>query len=496
METFLIKALQLIVALSLLVIIHEFGHYLTARILGVKVNRFYMFFNPWFSLLKWRPDAGKLDVIAWTTQKRTPNPAFPDDRDKDEVEEIPHQLLSITTGPPRSAINSRGQASWRATLYGLGWLPFGGYCALDGMVDETTKEKDLPAEPQPWEFRSKAAWKRFVIMAAGVVFNFLLAVVIYAGIALHWGDKAVRIDQAYEGFDFAPEMVEAGFRTGDVLLTVNGEAPGAKNQNVVWDMVQPGARVAVLRDHRDTVEITIPSTLLETMASRKDAPLSLRIPVVVQEPQMGGAAEKAGILPGDRVVKVGNDTTPSYTEFYPALEAHKGTTASVSVLRGEQLVTMPVEISDGGKLGIMLTPVQDIYPVETVSYSFFPAIGRGAEMGVTQLTTYVSSLKLLFTKDGAKQVGGFGTIGSMFPNEWNWYMFWQITAFLSVILAFMNIIPIPGLDGGYIMFLFWEIITGRKVPDKYLEWANMIGFSFLIVLMVMANLNDVIRMLF
>lgn len=496
METFAIKALQLIVALSLLVIIHELGHYLLARILGVKVNRFYLFFNPWFSILKYHPDEGKLDIIAWTTEKRTPDPDAPDDRKKDRVEEVPHQWLKINCGKPHPTTDSKGRPTWAATLYGMGWLPLGGYCALDGMVDETTSADELSSEPQPHEFRAKPAWKRFLIMVAGVTFNFILAIVIYAGIAIHWGDKVVRIDRAYEGMDYAEELKSAGFRTGDMILTVDGRAPEARNTDFAWDMVQPGAQVRVLRGHTDTVTITMPSDMLERVASLKTSPMTLRIPVVVNEPQAGGAAADAGILAGDRIVKVGNDTTPSYTEFYPALTAHAGQETPVTVLRDGKQLTMDVKVSEGGKLGVMLKPVSDIYDIETVTYGLFGGIARGAQMGISQLSNYVSSMKILFTKEGASQVGGFGTIGGLFPDRWNWLMFWEITAFLSVILAFMNIIPIPGLDGGYIMFLLWEIITDRKVPEKYLETANLIGFFFLFLLMIYANANDVIRAFF
>lgn len=240
----------------------------------------------------------------------------------------------------------------------------------------------------------------------------------------------------------------------------------------------------------------MPDDMLRRVASLRTAPMSLRVPVFVQEPQKGAPAAEAGILSGDRIIKVGNDTTPSYSEFYPALEANAGKEVPVTVERDGILLTMPVKVSEAGKLGIVLRPVSDIYEIETVTYGLFGGLARGVHTGVNQLTNYVSSLKILFTKEGASQVGGFGTIGGLFPEKWNWLMFWEITAFLSVILAFMNIIPIPGLDGGYILFLLWEMVTGRKVPDKYLETANLIGFFFLFLLMIYANANDVIRAFF
>lgn len=489
METFLIKALQLIAALALLVTIHEFGHYIFARIFGMKVNRYYLFFNPWFSLLKWYPDKGKLEIIAWT--KKTPDPAG-----SDNVTEEPKALISLKVGKPHNPIGKNGRPTWRATMYGLGWLPLGGYCDIDGMVDETKSASDLAAEPHPWEFRTKPAWQRFMVMIAGVLFNFLLAIVIYAGIAYHWGDRIVPFDQAYEGMDFASPLHDAGFRDGDILLSLNGQKTDAKDNTLQWELVQPGARVTLLRDHRDTIDITVPKTMLDSVVSLKSAVMGYRVPVFVDKTQPGMPAEEAGLLPGDRIVKINSDTTPSMSEFYAALDANKGKPVQVGVLRDSKLTTIPLTLTENGKIGIQLRPAADIFNVEEVKYSLLHSLPRGWEIGTTQLVTYISSLKLIFSKEGAQQVGGFGAIGSMFPDTWNWYSFWQITAFLSVILAFMNIIPIPALDGGYLLFLIWEIITRRKPSDKFLEVANTVGFSFLLLLLIYANGNDIIRFFF
>ncbi len=483
------KAIQLIVALLILVTIHEFGHYIFARIFGIKVNRFYLFFNPWFSLLKYYPDKGKLEIISWTKTTK-------EKVDGKEVEtEEPKSLFSMNVGKPHPAIGKNGRPTWAATMYGLGWLPLGGYCDIAGMVDETKSASDLGSEAQPWEFRSKAAWKRFMVMVAGVLFNFILAIVIYAGIAIHWGDRVVPYQEAYEGMDYIQPLQEAGFRNGDILLSVNGEKADAKDRSLLWSLIQPGTQVEVLRDHTDHVTITIPDELLATIASRDEVPVSYRTPVYVFKVQNGLPAAEAGMLEGDRIVKVGTDTTPSMTEFYAALEKNKGTETDFIVLRDGRNLPLTATLTENGKLGIQMSPISEIYPIEEVKYNVISALPRGWEIGTDQLATYVSSLKLIFTKEGAKQVGGFGAIGGMFPEKWDWYSFWQITAFLSVILAFMNIIPIPALDGGYVLFLLWEIVTGKKVPDKFLEVANTIGFALLFLLLIYANGNDIFRAL-
>lgn len=479
MESFLIKALQLIVALLILVTIHEFGHYIFARIFGIKVNRFYLFFNPWFSLLKYDPMKGTLQIIGWNDKAGN---------DK--------SWLTFRVGKEHQP-RPDGKPTWRDTLYGLGWLPLGGYCQIAGMVDETQSSKDLASEPQAWEFRSKAAYKRLLVMVAGVLFNFILAIVIYAGIAMHWGDRVVPFTAMNEGMDFSTEMQQAGFKNGDKLLSLNGKMLDTKDYSVAWDIVQPGAKVGVLRDGKDTVDITISDKLIKSIVTKgKDyAGMSIRVPVIIANVISGDPAAKAGLQKADRIVKVGNDTTPTITEFMPALAAHKGEKLPMVIIRDGREQTVDVEINDAGKIGIQMMPPSDIFDIEVVEYSALGAIPRGIEIGVDRLTSYVASLGLVFSKEGAQSLGGFGTLGSLFPDSWNWYTFWQITAFLSVILAFMNIIPIPGLDGGYILFLIIEMITRRKPSDKVLEYANMIGMAFLFLLLIYANGNDIFRFL-
>lgn len=478
METFLIKALQLIVALILLVTIHEFGHYFFARIFGIKVNRFYLFFNPGFSILKYNPAKGTLQLIAWN--------------DKDGTD---RQLAKFKVGKTYEP-RKDGKPTWRDTIYGLGWLPLGGYCDIAGMVDETKSTKDLESTPQPWEFRSKAAYKRLLVMVGGVLLNFILAIVIYIGIAAHWGEHVIPFSEMNEGLDFPQAMIDAGFRNGDKLISLDGRNLDVKDYTVAWDIIQPGAKVEVLRNHKDTVSISVSDKLLkELIAKDERRGMKIRVPAIIGALQSGDPAAMAGLQEGDRIVKVGNDTTPAITELILSLASNKGKRLPFTIIRNGQQEVIDVNISDAGKIGIAFLPAKDIFNIEVINYTLLSAIPRGWQIGTDQLVSYVSSLKLLFSKEGAQSVGGFGTLGSLFPNTWNWYTFWQITAFLSVILAFMNIIPIPGLDGGHIFFLLVEIITRRKQSDRFLEYANMIGMAFLFLLLIYANGNDIYRLL-
>lgn len=453
METFLIKAIQLIVALGLLVIVHEFGHYLFARIFGVKVEKFYLFFNPWFSLFKYKP------------KKRE------EDSDK---------------------------ASWRDTEYGIGWLPLGGYCKIAGMIDESMDKEQMAKPAQPWEFRSKPAYQRLFIMIGGVLFSFVLAILIYAGIVFTWGEQYLPFRNATEGMIYSEAAHKIGFQDGDIPLF----ADNAKLESLTGDAVMQivdSKQVKVLRNQKDTVSINIPKNFV--FAANKDAEngqdlMAYRLPVVVAETQPGMGAQKIGMMKGDKIIAVNGKATPSYEIFKPLLDANKNKTISIKYLRNGKEYTSNIEIDGDGKLGIMLTPITDIYSTITQNYNLFQSIPRGIDLGVEKLTTYVSQMKYVFTSEGAKSLGGFGSIGNIFPSTWDWANFWSITAFLSVILAFMNILPIPALDGGHVLFLLVEIITRRKPSEKFLEYAQVAGMGFLFLLLIYANGNDIYRFFF
>lgn len=446
METFLIKAAQLVAALAFLVVMHELGHYTFARIFGIKVEKFYLFFNPYFSLVKWKPR------------------------------------------PPKK--RKEGKASWRDTEYGIGWLPLGGYVKIAGMIDESMDKEQMAKPAEPWEFRSKPAYQRLLVMLGGVLFNFILAVLIYAGIALYWGTKYVPLESATEGFDYSPAAVEAGFRTGDIPLTADGEKLNAADESFILKMAE-AKTVQVLRG-TDTVSIAIPDNFLLKLNNDQGF-MSLRMPVYVKELTAGGPAILAGLRAGDRIIGVDSLATPSYTELTPALQARAGRPTDLKVLRGNDTLSLQATPNEYGKLGFMLAGPEEVLKTVTVNYGLFESFPQGWKSGTTMLGNYVGSLKHIFSKEGAQSIGGFGAMGSMFPERWSWYAFWQITAFLSVALAFMNIIPIPALDGGHVMFLIWEIITRRTPSDKVLEVAQYIGMSLLICLLLYANGMDIVR---
>ena len=452
METFLIKAAQLIAALAFLVVVHEFGHYLFSRIFGIKVEKFYLFFNPWFTPFKWKPKPRKTPKL-----------------DKD----------------------GNVKATWRDTEYGIGWLPLGGYCKIAGMIDESMDKEQMAKPPQSWEFRSKPAYQRLLVMAGGVLFNFILAILIYAGIAFFWGEKYIPLDRMTEGFDYVDAAREVGFRNGDRPFAVDSKPLDPNSTDYMLRMAE-AKTVTVLRDKKDTVDIAIPENFIFRVNDAGGF-LSLRIPVVIDRIVSGEPAEKAGLREGDRVVAVDTVETPTFTELTPALAAYGGRETKVTVLRDGKKLTLPVTPTEGGKLGFQLRRPQDVYETVTNDYNFFESFPKGWEIGTTTLGNYVGSMKHVFTKEGAQSLGGFGAIGNMFPERWSWLSFWEITAFLSVALAFMNILPIPALDGGHIIFLLWEVITRRQVSEKVLEVAQIIGMAFLILLLLYANLNDVFR---
>jgi regulator of sigma E protease len=473
MSVFLIKALQLIVALSLLVLVHEFGHYFFARLFGIRVEKFYMFFNPRLSLLKYNPAAGTLELGVWV-----------------DKEEKSHPACTIRVGKDRTA-SGEPISGWRQTIYGIGWLPLGGYCSIAGMIDETQSSENLASEPQSWEFRSKPAWQRLFVMVGGVLFNFIGAVIIYIGIAYSWGEQCVKFRDAYAGMDYVESALKVGFRNGDIPLMADGEEVEATDPDAILKLAQSKV-VTVLRNGSDTVNIALPKEFLLDLNDDKGF-FAYRLPVVVASTMNGEPAAKAGLQQGDRIVAVGDSLTPAYTELMPALMAYAGQSTTVTVERNGSEVVLPVTPTEDGKLGFALTPITEIYPIFTREYSLLESIPRGWNTGTSTLGNYAASMKHIFSRRGAESIGGFGALGSMFPERWNWFTFWNLTALLSVVLAFMNILPIPALDGGHILFLLYEVVTRRRPSDRFLEVAQYIGMSLLFLLLLYANANDIYR---
>ena len=443
METFLVKALQLILSLSILVLVHEFGHFIFARIFKVRVEKFYLFFDPWFSIFKFKPK------------------------------------------------NSD-------TEYGVGWLPLGGYCKISGMIDESMDKEAMAQRPKPYEFRSKPAGQRLMIMVAGVLFNFLLALFIYSMVLFTWGDTFLPLKNVKAGMDYSETFHNVGFQDGDILLKADDTELERFGEDC-FRRVLNAQTVTVLRGGVETV-IPIPEDMAQRVMRDKKGFASYRFPMVVRELGKTESGESpaavAGLQPGDSIVSINGIVTPSFYEVGEVLAQNKDKDVLVGFYRAGIPQTLTLHTDTAGKMGIYSVSPFDMYQTVTRKYGFFESFPAGVMLGVNTLKGYVSDMKYVFTKEGASSLGGFGTIGSLFPAEWDWHSFWMKTAFLSIILAFMNILPIPALDGGHVMFLLYEVIARRKPSDKFLEYAQVTGMFLLFALLIYANGNDIFRFFF
>lgn len=446
METFLIRALQLILSLSLLVIIHEGGHFFFARLFKIRVEKFYIFFAPWFSLFKYKPK------------------------------------------------NSD-------TEYGVGWLPLGGYCKISGMIDESMDTEQMKQSAQPWEFRSKPAWQRLLVMVGGVLMNFLLALFIYSMILFTWGDHYTALSDMTMGMKFNEHAQEIGFRDGDILKSADGKELTRFNMDMIRSIVE-AREVTVLRQGEEK-KILLPELSLLDVAKEDPMFVDVFYPNVVDSVLPDGGFAKVGIQKGDSLVAFNGKEMTSWNEFLDNMaelkakaELEKKISAAFTLVYSRAGVRDTVDVQTDDKFKVAVIGGLVDYKQRTLSYGFFESFPAGVALGVNTLKGYVNDMKYVFTKEGAKSVGGFATIGSIFPKVWDWQRFWEMTAFLSIILAFMNILPIPALDGGHVLFLLYEIIARRKPSDKFLEYAQMVGMFLLFGLLIWANFNDVLRFLF
>lgn len=446
METFLIRALQLIMSLSLLVIIHEGGHFLFARLFKTRVEKFCLFFDPWFTLFKFKPK------------------------------------------------NSE-------TEYGIGWLPLGGYVKIAGMIDESMDTEQMKQPVQPWEFRAKPAWQRLLIMVGGVLFNFLLALFIYSMILFTWGDEYVPLQKAPLGMDFNETAKAIGFRDGDILVSADG-VPFERYGGDMLTSIVNARQVTVLRDGQEA-SVYIPEDMMERLLADSVRFASFRYPFVIDSIMPGQPAALAGLQPGDSITQL-DGRNIAYFDFKEEMQNRQkaaddstGRLLTLTYVRAGVADTVTLTADSLYQIGIAASlQTNKLLPVVKKEYSFFASIPAGVTLGVNTLKGYVSQMKYLFSKEGAKQLGGFGTIGSIFPATWDWYQFWYMTAFLSIILAFMNILPIPALDGGHVLFLIYEIVARRKPSDKFMERAQMVGMFLLFGLLIWANFNDILRFFF
>lgn len=446
METFLIRALQLVLSLSLLVIIHEGGHFFFARLFKIRVEKFYIFFDPWFSLFKFKPK------------------------------------------------NSE-------TEYGIGWLPLGGYCKISGMIDESMDTEQMKQPPQPWEFRSKPAWQRLLVMIGGVLMNFLLALFIYSMILFTWGDQYIALKDMSYGMKFNETAREIGFRDGDILVSADGKELTRYNVDMLRSLAE-AREVVVLRDGKEE-QILMPEISLLEIAKEDPPFVDMLIPNVVDSVLADGGFAKAGLQKGDSLIVFNGTPLHSWNEFTEQLgelrlrsEVEQKSSASFSLVYSRAGVRDTVNVTTDDQFKVLAYSMNPGYQPTRLTYGFFESFPAGVALGINTLKGYVNDMKYVFTKEGAKSVGGFGTIGSIFPKVWDWQRFWSMTAFLSIILAFMNILPIPALDGGHVLFLLYELVARRKPSDKFLEYAQMVGMFLLFGLLIWANFNDILRFVF
>jgi regulator of sigma E protease len=435
MSPFAVKAIQLLLSLSILIVLHELGHFIPAKIFKTRVEKFFLFFDVKFALFK----------------KKIGD-----------------------------------------TVYGIGWLPLGGYVKISGMIDESMDKEQMAQPPQPWEFRSKPAWQRLIIMLGGVTVNIIVGFVIYASILFFFGRNVTTNDNLPLGFAVVEEFKTLGFQDGDQILKVNGE----DFQNVT-DI----NKYLFLRDV-NSVQVKHPTGVIETIAVPEDIGTEMfkkdlltpfverRVPVIdtVLADYPGAIA---GFQKGDLLVSINEEPINYWHEVKTAINKNPTDINTVVVNRANELVTLSVTPNEDGMLGI-----NNYGETTYLQYSLWESITGGVGYGYSILKDYVTQFKYVFTKKGATQIGGFGAIGNLFPDTWDWLSFWQTTALISIILAFMNVLPIPALDGGHVMFLLYEMVSGRKPNDKFMEYAQMVGFFLLIALVLFANGNDIYRAIF
>lgn len=443
----LIKIGQLLLSLSILIVLHELGHFLFARLFKTRVEKFYLFFDPWFSLFK------------------------------------------VKKGD---------------TEYGIGWLPLGGYVKISGMIDESMDKEQLSKPPQPYEFRSKPSWQRLLIMLGGVIVNLILGFVIYTMILFAWGETYIPNKSLTDGIWVQDSVMTEtiGLKTGDKVISINDEVP-ERFSEIILKAIH-GGKMIVERDGKQ-LELTIPidfaGTLTDNSIKSKGSPIAPRLPFVIATVPDTSHNAGAGLLKFDRLIGINGVPFKYFDEYGLLVDTLKGQTVNVTILRENEEKELALLVDEKGKIGVEIAlKTSELERLGYINlsvhkYTFLQSIPAGFRKAKTQLYEYIKQVGLIFNfKSGAyKGIGGFAAIGNLFPPSWDWHSFWELTAFLSLMLAFLNILPIPALDGGHVAFLLYEMVTGRKPGEKFLEYAQIVGMVLLLFLLVYANLNDLLR---
>jgi regulator of sigma E protease len=433
-----IKVIQLLLALSILVIFHEFGHFIAARIFKIRVEKFYLFFDPWFSLFKFK---------------------------KGETE------------------------------YGVGWIPLGGYVKISGMIDESMDREQMKLPPQPWELRSKPAWQRLIVMLGGVTVNILLAFAIYAIMLAAWGEQYLPASQVKYGISVDSLGSAMGLRNGDRIISVDNKVVEdfAAIPKVI--ILEEAKSVQVMRDGQQ-VNVQVPEGFISRLIKQKSPDfIAVRIPFEAGKFNVGSPAEAAGMKVGDKIIGLNDSILIYFDQFRACIQRYKNKTVQVTALRGNDTVRFAVKVPEAGLIGIYPKGPANFFTFKEKRYNVITAIPAGVVKTFDQAGNYIKSIKLLFSQEKAyESVGGFITIGNIFPSSWDGGAFWSLTAFLSIMLAILNILPIPALDGGHVMFLLYEIIFRRKPSDKFMEYAQIAGMVILFGLLIFANGQDILKL--
>lgn len=434
----IVKIAQLLLSLSILVIFHEFGHFIAAKIFKVRVEKFYLFFNPWFSLFKFK---------------------------KGETE------------------------------YGMGWLPLGGYVKISGMIDESMDKEQMKLPPQPHEFRSKPSWQRLIIMLGGVTVNILLAFAIYIGMLWAWGEQYLPTSEVRYGIVADSVAMDMGLQNGDKILSVDNE--------VVEDFFKIPGRIIL--DNAQSVQVEragqlvnlkIPEGFIGRLLKHQNPDfIAARMPFIVGGFAPESVAKESGVLEGDRIIGINDTVVEYFDQFREVIPAYKNQQITLKIIRDADTLGFNMEIPESGMIGASTNPA-GLFEFSVKNYNLFTAIPAGFNRTIRGVTDYIKQLRLIFSPQvkAYESVGGFITIGNIFPGTWNWGAFWSLTAFLSIMLAILNILPIPALDGGHVMFLLYEIITGRKPSDRFMEYAQIVGMLLLFSLLIFANGNDIVKL--